>query len=55
MQERVKTVQQRYEGAFPPEAQVEQDIRAPYIARRSHPVPVTNYLNAECMLRLLAL
>lgn len=30
---------------------MEQVFKAPYIADGSHPVPVSNFLNAQCMLR----
>ncbi|KAF9695587.1 hypothetical protein EKO04_006296 [Ascochyta lentis] len=47
MQEQVKAIQQKYVGAFQPETQAEQDFKAPYIAERSHPVPVSNFLNSQ--------
>jgi len=40
-------------GAFKPETQVEQVFKAPYIADGAHPVPVSNFLNAQCMLRYM--
>lgn len=31
-----------------PETHAEQVFKAPYVADGSHPVPVSNFLNAQC-------
>ena len=33
-----------------PETHAEQVFKAPYVADGSHPVPVSNFLNAQCTL-----
>lgn len=33
-----------------PETHAEQMFKVPYVADGSHPVPVSNYLNAQCTL-----
>lgn len=32
-----------------PQTHAEQVFKAPYIADGTHPVPVSNFLNAQCM------
>jgi hypothetical protein len=54
MHEQVKALQQRHVGAFQPVAQVERDLKAPYIAEELHGQSVGNFQNAQCMLCLLA-
>lgn len=49
--EQAKSIQQKYMGAFKAESQIEQVFKAPYIADGTHPVPVTNFLNAQCKSR----
>jgi hypothetical protein len=34
-----------------PKTHMEQVFKAPYIADGTHPVPVSNFLNAQCTLR----
>jgi saccharopepsin len=34
---------------------MEQVFKAPYIADGTHPVPVSNFLNAQCKLRSCAI
>jgi hypothetical protein len=54
MQEHAKALGQKYMG-IRPETHVEQVFKAPYIADgASHPVPITNFLNAQCKLRRCA-
>ena len=31
-----------------PEMQAEQMFKAPYVADGQHPVPISNFLNAQC-------
>ena len=34
-----------------PQTHMEQVFKAPYVADGTHPVPVSNFLNAQCMLQ----
>ena len=36
---------------FKPHSQMEAALKAPYIADGTHPVPVSNFLNAQCTSR----
>ena len=48
IQEHAKALGQKYMG-IRPETQMEQVFKAPYVADgASHPVPITNFLNAQC-------
>lgn len=46
IQEHAKALGQKYMG-IKPETHAEQVFKAPYIADGTHPVPVTNFLNAQ--------
>lgn len=47
IQEHAKALGQKYMG-IKPENHAEQMFKAPYVADGSHPVPVSNFLNAQC-------
>lgn len=47
-QEQAKALGQKYMG-IKAESHVEQVFKAPYVADGTHPVPITNFLNAQCM------
>ena len=51
IQEHAKALGQKYMG-INAQTQAEQVFKAPYIADGTHPVPVTNFLNAQCKLRI---
>ncbi|KAH7118866.1 putative vacuolar protease A [Dendryphion nanum] len=46
IQEQARALGQKYMG-IKPESQLEMAMKAPYIADGTHPVPVTNFLNAQ--------
>jgi len=46
IQEQARALSQKYMG-IKPESHMEQVFKAPYIADGMHPVPVTNFLNAQ--------
>lgn len=48
MQEQVKYLEQKYSGSWNPMAA--QDQQHPFMPTKDHPVPIENYLNAQCML-----
>lgn len=48
IQEHAKALGQKYMG-IKPETQAEQVFKAPYVADGQHPVPISNFLNAQCM------
>ena len=39
---------QQHMNGFKPESHMQAAFKAPYIADGSHPVPVSNFLNAQC-------
>jgi saccharopepsin len=47
IQEQARALSQKYMG-IKSESHMEQVFKAPYIADGTHPVPVTNFLNAQC-------
>ena len=47
IQEQAKALGQKYMGVRP-ETHADQVFKAPYVADGTHPVPVTNFLNAQC-------
>jgi len=47
IQEQAQRIQQKYMSGFKAESQIDQVFKAPYIADGTHPVPVTNFLNAQ--------
>lgn len=53
IQEQVHALSQKYSQKYmgKPESHMEQVFKAPYIADGTHPVPVSNFLNAQCTLR----
>jgi saccharopepsin len=47
IQEHAKALGQKYMG-IKPESHIDQVFKAPYVADGLHPVPVSNFLNAQC-------
>lgn len=47
IEQHAKALGQKYMG-IKPQTHVEEVFKAPYIADGTHPVPVTNFLNAQC-------
>lgn len=47
MQDQVKYLEQKYSGSWNPMAQGQQH---PFMPSKDHPVPIENYLNAQCTL-----
>lgn len=48
MQEQVKYLEQKYSGSWNPFTS--QGQQHPFVPTKDHPVPIENYLNAQCML-----
>lgn len=50
MQDQVKYLEQKYSGSWNPFSQGQQQ---PIGAQKDHSVPIENYMNAQCMCRII--